>query len=232
MKYRTKDSAAFARAVTLHAEAAREEEKQRRKPRSTGAHTTMPIKDMRDIRRWIAVAKAHDAHMREGGVSWYLLLTLGFNTALRIGDLCKLRVRDVRGREYVNVIQDKTDKMSDVPLKASTQAILARALKGKAEDDFVFASRQRSRTSGGRKAISRQRCYAIVQEIARRADYAGRVGCHTMRKTFAWQYYQVCGDLAEVQKVLNHSSQDATIRYLGLDREKIRDTVQGLPEME
>lgn len=231
MRYRAKDSAAFVQTAAAEAEEQRQEEQQKRRPRRTGAHTTTPIKDFKEVQRWLAIAKAHDAHMREGGVSWYLLLVLGFNTALRIGDMCKLKVRDVRGCEVVHVVQDKTGKMSNVPLKASTQDFLARALKGRGDDEYIFASRQKDRKGGGPKPISRQRCYAIVKEIAGRAGHEGRVGCHTLRKTFAWEHYQANGDMAMLQEQLNHESQMATIRYLGLDLEALRGGVNRMRDM-
>lgn len=230
-QYKANDNT-FAQSVARdQAEKQRGEKRRRHAAKLTGAHTTMPIKDMKMVAKWLSVARDHDAHMREGGVSWYLLVMLGFNTALRIGDLCQLRVRDVRGRERVCVIAEKTDKMSNVKLQTAAQAALDRILRAKHDDDYVFQSRQRSRKDGKYKAISRQRCYAIVRQIARQTGYEAHVGCHTMRKTFAWHYYQTCGDLAEVQKVLNHSSQEATIRYLGLDQQKIDETIDKMPTM-
>lgn len=197
----------------------------------TGAHTTMPIKDMRMVSRWLAIARDHDARGMKGGVSWYLLLLLGFNTALRIGDLCTLRVRDVRGRERVRIIAEKTDKMSNIKLQTAAQKAISRALKGKRDDDFVLLSRQHSRKDGMPKPVSRQRCYAIIKQIAAEAGFEEHVGCHTLRKTFAWNFYQACGDLAKLQKVLNHSSQEATIHYLGLDQEAIDETIDQMPTM-
>lgn len=230
-QYRQQSAGTFAQSVQRDQEEKLLEERRKRKGRITGAHTTMPIEDMKMVRKWLDIAREHDAHMREGGVSWYLLVMLGFNTSLRIGDLCKLRVEDVRGREWVRVIAEKTDKMSDVKLQAAAQAALDKALKGRDREEYVFTSRQKSRKDGHRKAITRQRCYAIVKEIAAKAGYGEHVGCHTMRKTFAWHYYKTCGDLAELQKVLNHSSQEATIHYLGLDRQKIGQTIDRMPTM-
>ena len=57
------------------------------------------------------------------------------------------------------------------------------------------------------------------------------MGCHTMRKTFAWNFYQTSGDLAKLQKVLNHSSQDATIHYLGLDQQAVDETIERMQTM-
>ena len=231
-KYIPRDGGGMAEAIQRqHEEQRRDERKRQHAARLTGAHTTMPIKDMRMVNRWLAVAKEHDAHMREGGVSWYLLVMLGFNTALRIGDLCTLRVKDVRGRERVRIIAEKTEKMSNIKLQTAAQAAIDRALRNRDAEDYVFQSRQRSRKDGRRKPVSRQRCYDIVKEIARLTGYEERVGCHTMRKTFAWNFYQTSGDLAELQKVLNHSSQEATIHYLGLDQQKIDQTIDRMPTM-
>lgn len=230
-KYIPKDSGMAEVIQRQHEEERRDERKRQHAARLTGAHTTMPIKDIKMVNRWLSIAKEHDAHMREGGVSWYLLVMLGFNTALRIGDLCALRVKDVRGRERVRIIAEKTDKMSNIKLQTAAQAAIDKALRGRDADDYVFQSRQRSRKDGRRKPVSRQRCYDIVKEIARQAGFEERVGCHTMRKTFAWNFYQTSGDLAELQKVLNHSSQEATIHYLGLDQQKIDQTIDRMPTM-
>lgn len=230
--YRPRDGSALT--ATLQREQAERQQDERRRQhaaRLTGTHTTMPIKDLRMVNRWLSIAKKHDAGRKRGGVSWYLLLLLGFNTALRVGDLCALRVKDVRGRERVRVIAEKTDKQSNIKLQTAVQTAIDRALKGKRDDDYVLTSRQRGRKDGRQKPISRQRCYAIIKEIAAEAGFEDHVGCHTMRKTFAWFFYQECGDLAKLQKVLNHSSQEATIHYLGLDQQAIDETIDKMPSM-
>ena len=209
----------FAWNIAQEEKARREgERKKARAARSTGAHTTMPIKDPRMVQKWLAIAREHDGRRVRGGVSWYMLLLLGFNTGLRIGDICTLRVGDVRGRERVRVIAEKTDKMTDIKLQEPVRRAIDAALKNSSPEDFALLSRQKNRKNGASRPISRQRCYAIVKEIAERAGFTEHVGCHTLRKTFAWNFYQADGDLAKLQKVLNHSSQEATIHYLGLDQ--------------
>lgn len=212
-----------------------EREKERRKrehaARLTGAHTTMPIKDMKMVNAWLRIAKEHDAHRVRGGVSWYMLVLLGFNTGLRIGDLCKLRVKDVRDRERVRIIAEKTDKMTDIKLQMPVQKALSAALRGREGESYALTSRQKGRKDGKEKPISRQRCYAIIREIAERAGFEEHVGCHTMRKTFAWNFYQTSGDLAKLQKVLNHSSQEATLHYLGLDQQAVDETIEKMQTM-
>lgn len=222
----------YRRTAEDEAKRIKDEKKRKHAAKLTGAHTTMPIEDMHMVNKWLQIAKDHDAKRKRGGVSWYLLLVLGFNTGLRIGDICSLRVKDVRGRERVNIEAQKTDKMSDVKLQAAAQKVLASALKDKNEDEYVLISRQKGRKDGKEKPISRQRCYSIIKEIAGQAGFEEHVGCHTMRKTFAWNYYKASGgDLAKLQKILNHSSQEATIHYLGLDRKALDEVIDDMDSM-
>lgn len=219
-------------AMAAAEEEAREKEERKRShaAKLTGAHTTMPIEDKGMVAGWIRIAKEHDRNRNRGGVSWYLLLLLGFNTGLRIGDLCTLRVNDVRDRERVRIIAEKTGKMTDIYLREDVRKAIRAALAGADGNDWALASRQKSRSDGKDKPISRQRCYGIVKEIAKKAGYTEHVGCHTMRKTFAWNLYKATGgNLALVQKQLNHSSQEATIHYLGLDQKALDNAIKEAP---
>lgn len=218
---------------TIEADRAKRRTEKRREhaAKLTGAHTTDPIKDYQMIRRWMRIAEEHDRTRRRGGVSWYLLLLLGFNTSLRIGDICRLRVDDVRGRERVRIIAEKTGKMSNIKLQADVQKRLSAVLRGRDGDEYVLLSRQKSGKTGEVKPISRQRAYAIIREIARRAEFDAHAGCHTMRKTFAYDLYQTTGDLSLVQKVLNHSSQMETLRYIGLDQMAVDNAIDSMHKM-
>lgn len=209
----------------------REEKKRERAARSTGAHTTEPIKDLAMLKKWMEVAREHDKRMKRGGVSWYLLLLIGFNTSLRIGDLCKLKVGDVKGRQRVQIIAQKTGKMSDIMLRENARAKIEAMLRDRGKDEYVLMSRQRDGRTGKMKPISRQRAFEIVKEIARRAEFPGRAGCHTMRKTFAYQCYKATNDLSLVQKALNHSSQAETLRYIGLDQQAMDEAMLKMPDM-
>ncbi|MBR3741090.1 MAG: tyrosine-type recombinase/integrase, partial [Clostridia bacterium] len=209
----------------------RTEKKRDHVAKMTGAHTTDPIKDYQMVRKWLKIAEEHDRERRRGGISWYMLLLLGFNTSLRIGDICALRVGDVRDQERVRVVAEKTGKLSNIKLQADVQKRIAALLRGRGEEEYVLQSRQKSGKTGENKPISRQRAFAIIKEIARRADFNEHAGCHTMRKTFAYDLYQTTGDLSLVQKVLNHSSQMETLRYIGLDQMAVDKAIDGMHRM-
>jgi len=207
------------------------EKKREHAAKNTGAHTTDPIKDYQMVKKWLKIALEHDRSRRRGGVSWYMLLILGFNTSLRIGDICALRVKDIRDRDRVRIVAEKTGKMSNIKLQADVRDRISGMLRGRGEDEFVLTSRQRSKKTGEARPISRQRAFAIVREIARRAEFTEHAGCHTMRKTFAYDLYQTTGDLSLVQKVLNHSSQMETLRYIGLDQAAVDQAIDGMHRM-
>ena len=229
-RFTAKDSEFMAAAAEEEKARAAEERKREHAAKLTGAHTTKPIEDRAMVNKWIAIAKEHDRYRKRGGVSWYMLLLLGFSTGLRIGDLCTLRVKDVRDRERVCIIAEKTGKMTDIYLREDTRRAIKAALKDADGNDWALNSRQKNRANGKNKPISRQRCYAIIKEIAEKAGFAEHVGCHTMRKTFAWNLYESTGrNLAIVQKQLNHSSQEATIHYLGLDQKVMDNAIMNIP---
>jgi integrase len=234
-RYAAKDSEFMAMAAEEEKQRAAEERRKEHAAKLTGAHTTKPIEDRTMVNRWIAIAKEHDNDRKRGGVSWYMLLLLGFSTGLRIGDLCTLRVKDVWDRERICIIAEKTGKMTDIYVRDDTRRAIMAALKDKNGqkpdgNDWALNSRQKNRADGGNKPISRQRCYAIIKEIAQKAGFDEHVGCHTMRKTFAWNLYESTGrNLAIVQKQLNHSSQEATIHYLGLDQKTLDNAIKNMP---
>ncbi|WP_419865699.1 tyrosine-type recombinase/integrase [Bacillus dakarensis] len=52
-----------------------------------------------------------------------------------------------------------------------------------------------------------------------------RIGTHSLRKTFGYFAYQQGIDLAMIQKLLNHSSQAETLRYIGITQEQMDEVV-------
>lgn len=208
------------------------ENRERRRHGLTGAHTTRPIESTEMVRRWLDIAKEHDAADKSGGASWYLLLVIGFNTGLRISDIVGLRVEDLRGREYLILQEDKTDKERRIFLRRDVGKRIDELLRDRDPHSYALLSRQRDLGTGERRPISRQRAYAIIKTIAERAGYTDHVGCHTMRKTYAWSLFDASGDnIVLVQKALNHSSQAATMRYLGIDQKDVDEAASRMRRM-
>lgn len=69
-----------------------------------------------------------------------------------------------------------------------------------------------------KKALTRVQAYRILNGAAREVGLE-KIGTHTLRKTFWYHMYKRTGNLALVQKLLNHSSSGDTLRYIGIEQE-------------
>jgi integrase len=168
-----------------------------------------------------------------------LLFVMGINTALRVSDLLKLTLGDVvdeRGevREAITLKEQKTGKTKDLPLNdAIGEAV--RAYVDERRGRAYLTDDQRNGTESplflsrkGDKPINRGQAWQILHNLGRRAGLE-KIGTHTLRKTFGYHVYMQSGkDLGLVQKLLNHSSSAATLRYIGIEREQMDDVYKKL----
>lgn len=169
-----------------------------------------PIRSKRDIDK---MKKALAGKPRD-----LLLFIFGINSALRISDILKLKVGDVRGKESISLKETKTRKSKRFHLNVSIKKAVAELIPSTADDnDWLFPSRK------GDKAISRIQAYRILNAAADRAGLNIEMGTHTLRKTFAFHAYKNGTDLALLQTILNHSSQRETLVYLCIEQKQIDD---------
>lgn len=185
-----------------------------------------PIRDLEVLQRCYAIARAHDAQRGKGEVSWELILLIGFNTSLRVSDFTRFKVGELRGRDYARIRAKKTGKEANILINPAARREINRLLKGRAADEYIFQSRQRDPETHRRRPITRQRCYQIINRIARAAGVEERIGCHTLRKTFGYHYYKMTGDVVSLQRILCHSYQRETLVYIGVVQENIDESLR------
>lgn len=186
-------------------------------------HTVQPIKDREKI-------EAMKKILRASSLRDELLFTIGINTGLRISDILALRVGDVRNQkgvvERIEIVEKKTKKTRVVALNRKTRRLielyLAQERPHARGDEPLFRSQK-----GGR-AISRQHAHYILNRAAKAVGIVDRIGTHSLRKTFGYFAYKQGTDLAMIQKILNHSSQAETLRYIGITQEQIDEVTAGL----
>lgn len=158
------------------------------------------------------------------------LFLLGVKSGFRISELLSLRLRDVMqgGRivERVTVERRNMKKKLEgrtVLLHPEARAALAAWLEElgrRAEltgDTFVFQSRK-----GDNRPISRVQAYRILHEACDACELTGKLGTHSMRKTFANKVYDALGnDLVKTQRALGHRNINSTVQYLSFREEEI-----------
>ena len=184
-----------------------------------------PIRDLDVLQRCYEIAREHDRHKRRDEVSLELLLVAGFNTSLRISDLTRFKVCELRGQDYAQIQAQKTGKEARILINPAARRELNRLLAGRKGDEYAFQSRVENRVTHRPKPITRQRAYQIMNLIAKKAGIQERIGCHTLRKTFGYHYYKMTGDVVSLQRILCHTSQRETLLYIGVVQEEIDESL-------
>ena len=160
--------------------------------------------------------------LRQKGVRYELLFIMGINTAIRIGDLLSLSVGDVmetNGKIARDIVlkEKKTGKAKRCPMNESIRKALEEYFArngGRAPAEPLFISQK-----GG--ALSRSQAWRVLKAAGESAGLKN-IGTHSLRKTFGYHIYKNSGaDIGLVQKLLNHSESRITLRYIGIDRERM-----------
>ncbi|NLV23124.1 MAG: site-specific integrase [Syntrophomonadaceae bacterium] len=180
-------------------------------------NTVEAIKDKRKIEDMKKVLKAHNHRD-------YLLFVLGINTGLRISDLLQLTLGDVldqknRPAQQIVIKEQKTGKerkiiLNDVVRKALQEAIASK--KDVQLGDYLFKSQK-----GDNRPISRVQAWQVLNNAARAVGIEGRIGTHTLRKTFGYHAYQQGIDITLLQQLFGHSAPSITLRYIGITQDDI-----------
>lgn len=94
---------------------------------------------------------------------------------------------------------------------------------GAISDDQVFARsamRHSNRARNVDGVLSRQAVWSVLSKLTDMLGRLGesvRVGCHSMRKTFARHLYEATGrDIALLMRTIGHSSPAMSLRYIGI----------------
>lgn len=162
-----------------------------------------------------------DAHGRR----MYLFFMCGIYTGLRVSDLVRLKAGHVRGEEII-LTEKKTGKEQIIPIATVLQKVVADRTQGMSDEDYLFPSRS-SAPDGKPRHITTRSAYDDMRTIATRYGLRGSIGCHTLRKTFGYWHYKKNHDLEILRQWFNHASTDVTRRYIGVDVEERKKSVQG-----
>ena len=138
---------------------------------------------------------------KDGNYKISLLIALGCFTGLRISDILALRWKQILNTSEFTVIEKKTNKV--------------RTIRINAQKGTVFTI---------------QRINVILKEVKKKYKLKIKnFSCHSLRKTFGRQVYNMNSDnselaLVKLMELFNHSSVTITKRYLGLRQEELLNT--------
>lgn len=172
-----------------------------------------PIRDIKDIENMKRVLK-------KSGQRDYMLFLTGINTGLRISDILKLKVSDVKGKSHISIKEKKTGKNKRLLLNAPFKVELDEYIADMQDDEPLFKSQK-----GDNKPIGVVRAWGILKDAAEKCGL-DEIGTHTLRKTFGYHFYQQYKDVALLQDIFNHSSESITLIYIGINADIVDDAMR------
>lgn len=151
-------------------------------------------------------------YLRERKERDYVMFMTGIYSGLRISDILKLRVRDVKERDHINMREKKTGKERRFKINRDLRMILKDYIQGKPDYEFLFKNPHKN------EPITRQQAYNILSQAGKEFGIDS-IGTHTLRKTFGFHMYQMTKDAAMIMDILNHSTVQYTLRYIGITQD-------------
>lgn len=144
-----------------------------------------------------------------------LILTLEASLGLRISDVLKLTVNDIR-KGKLEVTEKKTGKLNYRKIPSSlVDVVTAYALDNGLKSNDKLANMSDSNV--------RKRLSIVTKKLGYK-----NIGSHSFRKYFARTVIDKTGDIELVRVLLNHSSLAVTQNYLGVSQKKIDETSESI----
>lgn len=167
---------------------------------------------------------------KDGNYNMSLLIALGCFFGLRIGDILSLRWNQILNASEFTIIEKKTGKKRTIRINPQLQRHISecyKAIRPTGINTPVLVSQKGT-------VFSVQRINIILKELKKKYRlHIGNFSCHSLRKTFGRQVYNMNSEnselaLVKLMELFNHSSIAITKRYLGLRQEELLNTYECL----
>ena len=144
---------------------------------------------------------------------------IGLNLALRISDLLAIKFEDIQ-EDRLYIRESKTGKVANIKLNQKALQTIKQIQAEHPDHIYLFQSyRNQQALNNSPKPLSRR---AVSQAFAMiGTEVQVSLGTHSMRKTRGYHLYQNTKDIARVMKMLRHSSEGVTLRYIGITQDDV-----------
>ena len=166
------------------------------------------------------------------------LFMLGVSVGGRISELLALKVNDVwqNGKPVSDLLFDlnivKGSEVSRaVPVNIDGRHAIENLITWRTElYGDIDAKRPLfpSRKGQGSKPMTRIAAHNALKDAFEAAGLNGKLGTHSLRKSYAQRLYEQTNDIYAVQEMLGHKSMVTTQRYLGVNYASVRDASEAM----
>ena len=155
-------------------------------------NAVQPIRDKEKIQEILRF-------LREWNYKYYLMFLMGIRSGLRISDILKLKVKDVREangsiRTHLVTKEKKTSKRKRIKLHSEIKKALAEYIVNKDDEAYLIKSNKKDKFKDN-KPLSRQRAWEVMKVAS---EFAG------------------LNEIALLMYLFNHSKSEITLRYIGI----------------
>lgn len=163
---------------------------------------------------------------KDKNYSMSLLIALGCFFGLRISDILSLRWNQILNVNEFTIIEHKTGKKRTIRINAQLKRHITdcyKAINPIGINAPILISQKGT-------IFTIQRINIILKELKNKYKlHIDNFSCHSLRKTFGRQVYNMNSDnselaLVKLMELFNHSSVSITKRYLGLRQEELLNT--------
>ncbi len=150
---------------------------------------------------------------------------IGLNLALRISDLLSIKFDNIHGDRLI-IKEAKTSKLANIQLNQKALTLIKEIQSKHPTHVYLFQSyRNQQSLHKAPKPLTRRGVSEAFASVGKEVGIA--LGTHSMRKTRGYHLYKNTKDIARVMKMLRHSSEGVTLRYIGITQDDVdRDFVE------
>jgi len=174
------------------------------------ANSTLPIKDRNIIRQ------IKNYYQNRNNYRDLLLFCLAINSGMKLVDLLKLNIKDVKNASIL-----KLKSGLEIALSAEIKELIKKNIGSRKQDEPLFVSRFNKR-------FSRYAALTSFKEACKELNITYSV--NSWRKTFGYHYYQKYHDLIFLQWYFSQNTVEQTLNYINV-QESLSARFQGCVEL-
>ncbi len=162
----------------------------------------------------------------KNGIRNKAILSLMVNTGLRVSEVSNLKASDINLKEgRLRVVSGKGSKDRDLIIgNKQTLELLREYNKIRPKSAYFFTTLEAG--NEGNK-VSVRYLHEMVKKYSKRAGIEKNISPHSLRHTFATEFYRETKDIETLKKILGHSDISTTQIYVTLANIDVEKAMNG-----